>query len=448
MTETPAFNAANKDLAAWLSYIEQLHPKSISMGLERINVVIRRLNLTPAFKIITVAGTNGKGSTCAMLSQIYQEAGYRVACYTSPHLLRYNERVRINGLEASDSDLCQAFAAVEAARCGDSADEEVALTYFEIGTLAAIWHFCQQKIEIAVLEIGLGGRLDAVNAFEPDCAIVTSVDLDHQEFLGNTRESIGAEKAGVYRTGVTAICGDFNPPETLVSYAQNIQAEFQLINHEFSYVAFHDSWQFINAGCPRYRLPLPALAGEYQLANAACALAAVDALQHVLSVEENAIATALMKVKLSGRFQTVSMTPRLILDVAHNPHAAAALAKNLRAHKVQGKSKTYAVFSMLADKDIPGVVNEVKHEIDVWYVAAIQHPRSASLSDLVGSILSVLPQANIKTFDSIALACEHAQNDIQACLDASENDKIIAFGSFFSVSDVMQYLNAHAAINF
>lgn len=448
MSETPAFNVANQDLAAWLSYIEQLHPKSISMGLERINVVIQRLNLAPAFKIITVAGTNGKGSTCAMLSQIYQLAGYRVACYTSPHLLRYNERVRINGLEASDSDLCQAFAAVEMARRGNLADEEISLTYFEIGTLAAIWHFCQQEVDIAVLEIGLGGRLDAVNAFEPDCAIVTSVDLDHQEFLGNTRESIGAEKAGVYRTGIAAICGDFNPPQTLVSHAQKIQADFKRIDHEFSYIKTDNDWQFLYAGQVRYQLPLPALTGEYQLANAASAIAAVESLQHRLPVDETAIASALRQVKLYGRFHIVSISPRLILDVAHNPHAAAALAKNLNVHKISQKSKTYAVFSMLADKDIAGVVNEVKHEIDAWYVAPIQHPRSASVSDLLSILSSVVPQANIKTFDSVSEACAHAQSDIQTCLDADENDKIIVFGSFFTVSDVMQHLKAHAAINF
>lgn len=449
MAESSALSHFNKkDLAAWLSYIEQLHPKSISMGLERINSVIHRLNLTPQFKIITVAGTNGKGSTCAMLSQIYQQAGYRVACYTSPHLLRYNERVRINGIEATDEDLCSAFSAVDQARQGSDVAEEVLLTYFEIGTLAAIWHFCQQKIDVAVLEIGLGGRLDAVNAFRPDCAVVTSVDIDHQEFLGNTRDSIGAEKAGVYRTDVPAICGDFNPPETLVNHAKKIHADFQRIQHEFLYQKNQRSWQFVMRGIVRYELPFPALTGEYQLANASCAIAAVESLQTLLPVSVQAIAAAMLQVKLAGRFQTVCLSPRWILDVAHNPHAATALAKNLKAHKVPGKAKTYAVFSMLADKDILGVVDVLKQEIDVWYVACITHVRSAGVADLVAAIMSASPQAEVKTFDSIALACEHAQTDIQACLDANENDKIIAFGSFFTVSNVMQYLNVHAAINF
>jgi dihydrofolate synthase/folylpolyglutamate synthase len=448
MTEMPAFNNANNDLASWLSHIEQLHPNSISMGLERINVVIHRLNLVPKFKIITVAGTNGKGSTCAMLSEIYRQSGYRVASYTSPHLLRYNERMRVNGAEVTDGDLCSAFETVERARLGNHSSEEVSLTYFEMGTLAAIWHFCQQPIDVAVLEIGMGGRLDAVNAFTPDCAVVTSVDIDHQEFLGNTRESIGAEKAGVYRTGIPAICGDFKPPQSLINYAQKIHADFKCINHEFSYQTLNDGWTFISEGQIHFSLPYPALAGEYQLANASCAVAAVESMQPVLPVNAEAIALAMQQVKLAGRFQRILHSPELILDVAHNPHAAAALAKNLKMHKVPNKSKTYSVFSMLADKDIGGVVNEVKHEIDAWYVASIDHPRSASVADLVNAILKATPKANVKSFDSLELAFVNAKTDMRACLDANDNDKIIVFGSFFTVSGVMQYLNTHAAINF
>ncbi|HQS38052.1 MAG: bifunctional tetrahydrofolate synthase/dihydrofolate synthase [Methylotenera sp. 24-45-7] len=437
-----------RNLAAWLAHIEQLHPKSIAMGLERVQQVMLRLALKPDFKIITVAGTNGKGSTCAMLSQIYLQAGYRVACYTSPHLLRYNERVRINNIEASDDDLCRAFAAVEQARLGVDAADEISLTYFEVGTLAAVWHFCQQNVDIAVLEIGLGGRLDAVNAFSPDCAVVTSVDIDHQEFLGNTRESIGAEKAGVYRTGLPAICGDLNPPQSLMDYAQKIHADFKCIGHDFSYHKTTTGWQYAALGQILFELPLPALEGDYQLMNAACAIAAVQSMQAQLPVDAQAISRAMLQVKLTGRFQTVSLAPKLILDVAHNPHAAIALAKNLKAHKVQSNAKTFAVFSMLADKDVRGVVDVLKNEIDVWYVASIAHVRSASVDELVTAILSVAPSANIKTFDSIAEACKHAKADMQTCLDGNENDKIIAFGSFFTVSNVMQYLKAYAAVNF
>lgn len=453
-----ASNMAQRNLAAWLSHIEQLHPKAIAMGLERVNLVIQRLALKPNFKIITVAGTNGKGSTCAMLAEIYKQAGYQVGCYTSPHLLRYNERVRVNGNEVSDKDLCAAFTAVEQARLGldnDSDGDEIALTYFEVGTLAAVWHFAQAGIDIAVLEIGLGGRLDAVNAFEPDCAVVTSIDIDHQEFLGDTRESIGAEKAGVYRPAVAAICGDLNPPASLIAYAHKVGADFKLIKHAFDFKATASGWDYLVNQKVRYSLPLPALEGGYQLMNASCAITAVESLQLTLPVTCQAIADAMMEVKLAGRFQTVSKSPWLILDVAHNPHAAEALAKNLKAHRVQSQNsagakpgKTIAVFAMLADKDIKGVVDVVKNEIDFWYVAGIDHSRSTPVDALVNVVLDAVPQAKIKRFDSAANACKQACIDIEVCIDRNENDKIVVFGSFFTVSNVMQYLNDNADTHF
>jgi len=436
----------HRDLASWLAHIEHLHPKSIAMGLERVQLIIQRLSLQPRFKIITVAGTNGKGSTCAMLAQIYKQGGYQVGCYTSPHLLRYNERVRVNGSEVSDDELCLAFAAVEQARQGvNVGDEAVALTYFEVGTLAAMWHFAQIGIDIAILEIGLGGRLDAVNAFEPDCSIVTSIDIDHQEFLGDTRESIGAEKAGIYRPSVPAICGDGDPPQSLITYAQRIGADFKCINHEFGFELSESGWHYLVNGTIVHALPLPALQGSYQLMNASCAVAAVESLQAYLPVSTGAIAEAMLQVTLAGRFQTISRYPWLILDVAHNPQAALALAKNLKALKVQHQderiAKTIGVFAMLADKDIKGVVSAVKDEIDVWFVANIDHVRGASANDLVKVISEVVPDATVKVFDTAADACK------QACIDINENDKIVAFGSFFTVSNVMQYLNDHATIH-
>lgn len=438
-----------RNLAAWLSHIEQLHPKAIAMGLERVKLVIQRLALKPNFKIVTVAGTNGKGSTCAMLAEIYKQAGYQVGCYTSPHLLRYNERVRVNGVEASDNELCVAFTAVEQARLGlHNGGEEIALTYFEVGTLAAVWHFVQAGLDVAVLEIGLGGRLDAVNAFEPDAAVVTSVDLDHQEFLGNTRESIGAEKAGVYRSGIVAICGDLNPPASLTAYAHKIGANFKCIQHAFDYAATGSGWDYLVNQKVIYHLPLPALEGSYQLMNAACAVTAVESLQTMLPVSAQAIAHSMTEVKLAGRFQTVSRSPWLILDVAHNPHAAEALANNLKTHKVQSQTKfaakpgkTIAVFAMLADKDIKGVVNAVKDEIDFWYIAGIDHSRSASVDTLVQAVIESVPEAKIKKFVSAANACKQARIDLEVCIDRNENDKIVVLGSFFTVSNVMQYLN-------
>jgi len=442
--------ASPKDLSAWLTYIEQLHPSAIEMGLGRIKKVADRLALKPTFKIITVAGTNGKGSTCTMLSQIYQHAGYRVACYTSPHILRYNERVQVNGQEASDAALCAAFSAVEEARQG-SADQggAISLTYFEIGTLAAVWHFVQAGVDVAILEIGLGGRLDAVNAFEPDCTVVTNVDLDHQDLLGDTRELIGFEKAGVYRSLIPAICGDVNPPSTLIAYAKEVNADLKCIRHDFGYELADSGWYYLSNQQRMYHLPIPALKGQYQLNNAACAVTTVTALQSVLPVAVESIVKAMQEIKLMGRFYTDARFPWLILDVAHNPHAALALAENLKALKLAASNEggvpvnILSVFSMLADKDVKGVVEALKHEIDTWYVAPIVHIRGASVAALVAAINEVIPDASVKIFPSLADAYAQAYMDRESCIEQRENDKIVAFGSFFTVSSVMQYLNEH-----
>jgi dihydrofolate synthase/folylpolyglutamate synthase len=433
-------NLATRDLASWLRYIESLHPKSIAMGLERVKQVIARLKLHPKFTIVTVAGTNGKGSTCAMLEQIYRQAGYRVGCYTSPHLLRYNERVRVNGAEVADADLCAAFAAIEQAR-NDGGNEDdhvpIQLTYFEVATLAAVWHFMQANIDVAILEIGLGGRLDAVNAFEPDSAIVTSVDLDHMEFLGDTREKIGFEKAGVFRAGVPAICGDNDPPQSLLKHAQQIHADLKCIHQSFGYQYDGEGWQYLVNGLPRYTLPLPALKGAYQLSNASCAITAVESLQAKLPVTQDVIIKALQQVTLAGRFQTVAkhadLSEKVILDVAHNPHAARALLDNLKTSR-QNKGKTIAVFAMLADKDIKAVIDAVKGEIDSWYIAGIEHIRGCPAHELATLLATILPNAQPKVFDNVAQAYA------QACIDMTENDKIIVFGSFFTVSNVMQVI--------
>jgi dihydrofolate synthase/folylpolyglutamate synthase len=438
-----------QDLAAWLSYIESLHPKSIAMGLDRVKRMIDYLQLQPSFPIITVAGTNGKGSTCAMLEQIYRNAGYRVACYTSPHLLRYNERVRINGAEVSDAELCAAFSVIETARLkADSVP--LALTYFEVGTLAAMWHFMQADIDVAIMEIGLGGRLDAVNAFEPSCAIVTSIDLDHQEFLGNTRESVGFEKAGVYRPLLPAICGDALAPASLINVAKTINADLQLIHQDFDYVLTMDGWDYVSATAhtqPVYHLPLPAMLGRYQLSNAACAVAAVEAMQPRLAVATEAIAAAMGQVAVAGRFQTIKRAnaAQVILDVAHNPHAAHALAENLQAMQAQS-GRVVAVFAMLADKDIKAVVEAVKNEIDSWYVATIDHARGALAIDLANIIHEVTPDARVYCCATIADAYLQANADLQAsntnetCIETNENDKIVVFGSFYTVAQIMELL--------
>ena len=411
-------------LAGWLAYIEAQHPKSIAMGLDRVGEVWRRLQVTLDFPVITVGGTNGKGSTCAMLEAIYQAAGYRVACYTSPHILCYNERVRIDGAEASDAALCEAFLAVETAR------REISLTYFEFGTLATVWLFAKAQVDLAILEVGLGGRLDAVNIFEPSCAIITSIDLDHMDYLGDNRESIGFEKAGIYRPGVPAICGDVAPPQSLVERAASIGADYQQVRVDFDFHVMPEGWVYTDKNGASIALPTPALTGDFQLFNAACVVTAVRALQQRLPVAAEFMVQGLNDVTLAGRFQLLAEHPMLIVDVAHNPHAAQALAQNLAQQPCGGR--TLAVFSMLADKDIAGVVDALKSQIAQWYIAEIHNVRAAKVAELAQVIHAQSPGATVQSFEDLSQALK------QACLEASENDRIIIFGSFFTVAEIMQ----------
>ena len=414
----------------WLSYIEALHPKAISMGLERVAEVATRLKLNPTFPIITVAGTNGKGSTCAMLSAIYCKADYQVGCYTSPHLIRYNERIQINQQEISDEALCVAFIAIESARC-DAILGEVCLTYFEISTLAAMWHFCQQQLDVVILEVGLGGRLDAVNVFEPTCAIVTTVDLDHMEYLGDTREKIGFEKAGIYRTQKLAICGDDEPPNALINFAEEINANLKLINRDFSVQKINNVWQYL-AKNHQLNIPKLALNGDFQRNNAACVITAVIALRHLLLVTDANIVTALASVTLIGRFFSLQTLPTIIVDVAHNPQAALSLAHNLKTTPCTGR--TIAVFAMLQDKDIAGVVQVLLPIFDEWFLADIHHPRGAKASALQVIIIKQNPHAIIQNHATVASALQ------TACKVSAKNDRIIVFGSFYTVTDAILLL--------
>ena len=411
-------------LEDWLRYQEQLHPKSIDLGLARVIAVRDRLQLRPAFPIITVGGTNGKGSTCAMLETILSCAGYRVGCYTSPHLIHYNERVRIAQKPATDGELCAAFSAIETAR-GD-----IPLTYFEFGTLAALWLFCRDGLDVGILEVGLGGRLDAVNAFEPDCAIVTSVDLDHQEYLGNSIEAIGFEKAGIFRAGKPAIFSDPRVPQSVMQYAAEIGASFQLAGRDFGYKRLDTHWQFWGPRAKRHGLPFPALRGPYQLNNAAGVLAALDALWDRLPIAQQDVKRGLLEVDLPGRLQVLPGRPAVVLDVAHNPHAARVFADSLGSMGFFRNS--YAIFSMLGDKDIQGVVDAVKHRFDEWLIAPIDHPRGASLEMLRRIIAEAAPDRPVRAFSSIASAYAHA------CESATQDDRIAAFGSFHTVSEVLR----------
>lgn len=417
-------------LAGWLEYIEGQHPQSIALGLDRVNVVRDALALQPVFPLITVGGTNGKGSACMMLDAMLGCAGYRVGTYTSPHLLHYNERVRIHGREATDADLVRAFAAVETAR----AVSNVPLTYFEFGTLAAVWLFCQSKVDVAILEVGLGGRLDAVNAFDADVALLISVGLDHMDYLGDTREAIGFEKAHIFRAGRPAICADAEPPATVTEYAAHIGADLLLIGRDFSYQAQPQQWSYRGPGGDRHGLPLPALRGSFQLVNASACITALDTLRGRLPVTMGNIRDGLVRVENPGRFQALPGRPTMILDVAHNPHAAAALAANLA--QMTGYRNTLAVFSMLKDKDVSGVARALRGHVDHWLVASLEGARALPVAELEQHLRAAGVTVPITSCVNIAEACDRAYQM------AGDGDRILAFGSFLTVAAAMTAVRA------
>jgi dihydrofolate synthase / folylpolyglutamate synthase len=411
------------NLPDWLTYLESLHPKSIALGLERVALVKQRLDLRPEFPIITVGGTNGKGSVCAMLESILHAAGYRVGCYTSPHLLDYNERVHVAKQQESDAELCAAFAEIEQARGATS------LTYFEFGTLAAMQCFIAQKVDVAILEVGLGGRLDAVNIFDSDCAVITSVDIDHTDYLGDTREKIAFEKAGIFRKGRVAVCSDETVPQTIRDHAEQIGAELWCIGEAFHFKPHQGQWDYCGKYTTRSSLTYPALRGSYQLRNASAALAALEANKDRLPVSMEAVRRGLGEVQLAGRFQIVPGRPALLLDVAHNPHAAHALAENLAG--LPPSPNTYAVFAMLADKDMAGVAAALDPQVDTWLVAGIATPRGATAEQLERVLEQCRVRGEIRVCKNIPDALSYAYNA------AGENDRILAFGSFHTVAEVM-----------
>ena len=429
----PLPGLSDKSLDGWLAHLEALHPRGsagIELGLERVAAVKARLGQRETCPVVLVGGTNGKGSTCAMLERILLAAGYRVGLYTSPHLLHYNERVRVNAVAASDASLCAAFSRVERAR-GD-----VALTYFEFGTLAAWEVFAAAELDAIVLEVGLGGRLDATNVYQPACAIVTGIDLDHMDFLGTDREAIGREKAGIFRAGVSAICGDPSPPRSLTAYAEQIGAGLQVMGRDFGYWRQQQQWQYW-ARCAdgeairRGGLAFPALRGERQLANAACALAALDALHPHLVVTMTDICQGLSAVELPGRFQVLAGRPTVVLDVAHNPQAARALAANLGDTNFH--CNTWAVFGMLADKDIDGVIDALSERVTHWLPCTLEGRRAASADFLAGRLRAKGMNVADRFF-SPAEALAWAQEN------ADEDDRILTFGSFLTVAAALKIL--------
>lgn len=423
-------------LAGWLDLLESRHAQGIQLGLERVSEVARRMTASTEAVLITVAGTNGKGSTCAMLEAVLRAAGYRTGLYSSPHLLRYNERVRIDGREASDEALVEAFKVVEQAR-GDTP-----LTYFEHGTLAA-WHaFCRHPLDAIILEVGLGGRLDAVNIFEPDCALVTSVAMDHQDYLGDTREKVGFEKAGIFRAGKPAICGDPQPPASLVSHAEKMGAELWLSGRDFGFSGDRQQWTYWCARrtgerVRRSGLGFPALRGVNQLLNAACAFTALETLRDRLPVSMQAIREGLMNVVLPGRFQMLPGRPAIVLDVAHNVQAAGVLAENLFSMGFFPRS--CAVLGMASDKDVEGVVRLLAPRIDEWYLAGLPGPRGLSAEALAARVRAAGVQDAVHCFESPEEAYRAARKN------TDESDRIVTFGSFVTVAEVMAVIESSGA---
>jgi dihydrofolate synthase/folylpolyglutamate synthase len=377
--------------------------------------------------VITVGGTNGKGSTCALLESILRAAGYRVGLYTSPHLIHFNERARVDGVPIESAALIQAFEAVEAAR-GD-----VSLTYFEFTTLAILFCFAEQHLDAVILEVGLGGRLDAVNLIDAHCSILTSIDIDHIEFLGPTRESIGFEKAHIYRAGRPAICADPMPPASLLAHAKAIDADLWLFGRDFNYAGDRQQWSYGGRSLRRNSLAYPALRGANQLLNASAALAALEALRDRIPVTQQAVRQGLASVELPGRFQVLPGRPAIVLDVAHNPHAAAHLATNL--DNMGFFPETWAVFGVMRDKDLDGILAALGSRVDHWLLTDLPGARASSAQSLAQRLAErSLPDAAGKTVETFATpraALERAQ------AAAGENDRIIVFGSFLTVADIL-----------
>ena len=405
-----------KTLAAWLEFIERQHPKTIALGLDRVAAVFQRMRIALDVPVITVAGTNGKGSTCAMLEAMLRAGGYRTALYTSPHLERYNERVRIAGEEASDEALAASFEAVEAARAGTE------LTYFEYGTLGALWLFAREKVEAAVLEVGLGGRLDAVNVVDTDCAVLTSVGIDHVDYLGPDRESIGREKAGILRAGKPAVIAEPQPPQSVLA----APGEKLLIGKQFGYADEKTQWSYWGPSGKRGGLAHPALRGSTQLRNASAAMCALDCLHQKLPLAMQDIRRGLAEVTLPARFQVLPGRPQVILDVAHNVQAAEVLAENLATSGFA--PETIGVCGMLRDKDVDGVLRTLAPRITRWHMASLSGPRAASAEELAQHVKGA------ERFSSPSAAFDAALSR------ANENDKIVVFGSFLTVGEVIGWL--------
>jgi dihydrofolate synthase/folylpolyglutamate synthase len=408
----------------WLAWQEQFHPRPIDLGLERVADVLARLDKQPEkIPTITVAGTNGKGSCVAFLEAIYHAQGYKVGAYTSPHILRYNERIRIDGIPVNSEDICAAFERIDAVR-GDTS-----LSYFEFGTLAALDIFSRASVDVRILEVGLGGRLDAVNIIDADVALVTTISIDHVDWLGHTVDAIGREKAGIFRQGSPAVVGDYQVPGSLFQVAQEKQTQVLQLGNVFDYQKHLQSWDWSSNTLELTSLPLPALQGDHQFRNASAVIMAVTCLQSLLPVSQAAICQGLQRVNLPGRFQLVADDPQILLDVGHNPQAVQTLLEHLQTHFPQ--VRIHAVFAMMKDKDIPSVLSLMKQRVAEWYLAPLKNPRAANDELLSG----YFQQQGIKNVNHGYVDFAEAFNTARR--HVRPGDLILIFGSFFLVSEYL-----------
>lgn len=416
-----------KELGEWLAWQESLHVKEIELGLERCRAVVERMGLQePLYAVVTVGGTNGKGSSVAMLDSILRAAGYKVAMYTSPHLLRYNERLRINGVPVSDEPLCEAFQRVDEAR------GEISLTYFEFGTLAALDILQRTEIDLAILEVGLGGRLDAVNVVDPDVALLAAIGIDHVEWLGHDRAAIAREKAGIFRPGRPAVCSDPNPPWTLTEQAERVGSALYLLERDYAFEVSEGTWSWQGGSISFKRLPSPSLRGDHQYQNAAGVLMVLHLLAERFPVGEPAIRRGLVEVKLEGRFQILPGPVEYILDVAHNTQAAEVLAQTLRQHLANGN--THILIGMLKDKDACGVFRELDGLADHWHVVGLRGSRGASSEQLAYELNRAGVAAPGITYSSVAEALTAIRSQVRT------GDRVVITGSFLTVAQAMRLL--------
>jgi dihydrofolate synthase/folylpolyglutamate synthase len=433
LSATPSHAERLADLEGWLDWLETLHPKKIDLGLDRIVAVLASLGLTdPTYRVVTVGGTNGKGSCVALLENIYAQAGFRVGAYTSPHLWRFNERLRVDLQEASDAEIVAVFRDI------DSARGEVSLSYFEFTTVAAMAWFAQREVDVAIMEVGLGGRLDAVNAIDPDASLIVSVDLDHQAWLGGTRSAIAYEKAGIMRSGRPTIVADRDPPATLLNRAEELDAQLILAGRDYDHdVAPDETWCYRSESGERLRLPLPTFGGRVQLGNAAACIALVRSLAAELPVSEESLALGISGAAIHARFERHSIDDvEWIFDVAHNPAAARVLAAELNSGPVRGR--TFAILAAMADKDIEGVVEPFLDLVDEWLTVRVGGARAADAETLA------------ETLRSSGAGFATAASDIaSACMQMREKarpvDRIVVFGSCYIVGPAMTSLGLYCA---